>query len=286
MTKLVEKTIEKAKLWAKNWPNSVVLWSGGKDSTAMLHLLRFKAGIDIPVIQFRQPKFRERYAYSDRLIKEWDLTVFEYPASRYALADGPDTETGEVRFDLLHYFQWGSKAIVLSLGTERPKEGEKFMCGVDDFLKRPTGTFNWPWESVWIGTKNSDTDLIKGHVPLSQEIRYAEGSPVSLYPMHDWMDHDIFRYLVDNNVEPDPTRYVERINIHTSAKQWGNNPDKSLNADFYPTCLNCVDRHQGSHVHCPKLKATISNISHLAPYEDIVIPDLGFRPVEWKKENK
>lgn len=277
MDKLLKETIEKAKLWAKNWPNSVVMWSGGKDSTAMLHLLKFKAGIDVPVIQFRQPKFRERYAYSDQLIKDWDLSIYEYPASRFALADGPDTETGEVRFDLLHYFQWGTKAVVLSLGTERPKEGEKFMCGIDDFLKRPTGTFNWPWESVWIGTKNSDTDLIKGHVPLSQDVRYAEGSPMSLYPMRDWTDRDIFEYLEKNCVTPDPTRYVK------TKQGWINNPDKSLNADFYPTCLNCVDRHQGNQVYCPKLKATVTNISHLAPYEDIVIPELGFKPITWEK---
>jgi hypothetical protein len=277
MDQLIIETIEKCKRWAKNWPNSVVLWSGGKDSTAMLHLLKFQAGIDVPVIQFRQPKFRERYAYSDQLIRDWDLTVYEYPASRFALADGPDTETGEVRFDLLHYFQWGTKAVVLSLGTERPKEDEKFMCGVDDFLKRPTGTFNWPWESVWIGTKNSDTDLIKGHVPISQDIRHTEGSPVSLYPMRNWTDRDIYQYLEDNGVKADPTRYIK------TKSGWTNNPDKSLNADFYPTCLNCVDRHQPNHVHCPKLKATVTNISHLAPYEDIVIPDLGFKPVNWEK---
>jgi len=276
MDQLVSETIEKAKLWAKNWPNSVVLWSGGKDSTAMLHLLKFQAGIDVSVIQFRQPKFRERYAYSDQLIKDWDLTVYDYPASRFALADGPDTETGEVRFDLLHYFQWGTKAVVLSLGTERPKEGEKFMCGLNDFLRRPTGTFNWPWESVWIGTKNSDTDLIKGHVPLAQDVRHAEGSPVSLYPMRNWTDRDIYQYLEDNGVKADPTRYIK------TKSGWTNNPDKSLNADFYPTCLNCVDRHQPNHVHCPKLKATVTNISHLAPYEDIVIPDLGFKPVTWE----
>jgi hypothetical protein len=277
MDQLISETIEKAKRWAKNWPNSVVLWSGGKDSTAMLHLLKFQAGIDVPVIQFRQPKFRERYAYSDQLIRDWDLTVYDYPASRFALADGPDTETGEVRFDLLHYFQWGAKAVVLSLGTERPKKGEKFMCGVDDFLKRPTGTFNWPWESVWIGTKNSDTDLIKGHVPISQDIRHADGSPVSLYLMRDWTDRDIYQYLENNGVKADPTRYIK------TKSGWANNPDKSLNADFYPTCLNCVDRHQGNQVYCPKLKATVTNISHLAPYEDIVIPDLGFKPVTWEK---
>lgn len=280
MEHLISRTVEKILLWHKRWPRSVVLWSGGKDSTALLHLLRFKCGIDVPVIQYREPKFRERYAYSDKLIKLWDLEVYDYPPSKVAITDGPDIETGEVRFDMLKYQQWGRNAIVLSLGTERPKEGEKFLCGVDDFLHRPTGTFNWPWGAVYIGTKNTDTDLIKGDIPLSTDIRYSDGSPVSLYPIRDWTDEDIFQYLEDNNVELDPTRYVK------TPIGWINNPDKSRNADFYPVCFNCVDRHAAKQVYCPKLRAEISNISHLAPYEDIVIPDLGVRPVEWNKEKE
>jgi hypothetical protein len=243
----------------------------------LLHLIRYRAEIDVPVIQYRQPKFRERYAYSDRLIKDWDLEVYEYPPMKVALADGPDVNTGEVRFDMLHYFQWGRDCVILSLGTEKPKEGEKFLCGVTDFLQRPTGTFNWPWGAVYIGTKFEDTDLIKGHVPLAQDIRIVDGSPVSLYPMRDWTDEEIFWYLEDNGIEPDPTRYIKEN------QNWKNNPDKSLNADFYPTCFNCVNRHLDRHVHCPKLNATITNISDMAPYEDIVIDDLGFRPIEWKK---
>lgn len=274
---LINKTINRIKEWNKRWPRSVVLWSGGKDSTALLHLIRYGAEIDIPVVQYRQPKFRERYAYSDRLIKEWNLEVYEYPPMKVSLADGPDVNTGEVRFDMLHYFQWGKNCVILSLGTETPKPDEKFLCGVDDFLQRPTGTFNWPWGAVFIGTKYEDTDLIKGHVPLAQDIRIVDGSPVSLYPMRDWSDDDIFEYLEESGVEPDPTRYIKREN------KWYNNPDKSLNADFYPACFNCVNRHLGRHVHCPKLDATITNISDMAPYEDIVIDDLGFRPVEWKK---
>jgi hypothetical protein len=274
---LIYKTINKIKEWNKRWPRAVVLWSGGKDSTALLHLIRYGAEIDIPVIQYRQPKFRERYAYSDYLIKEWNLEVYEYPPMKVAIADGPDVNTGEVRFDMLHYFQWGRNCVVLSLGTETPKDGEKFLCGLTDFLQRPTGTFNWPWGAVYIGTKYCDTDLIKGHVPLAQDIRIVDGSPVSLYPMRDWTDEEIFWYLEDNKIQPDPTRYIKVDG------NWQNNPDKSLNADFYPACFNCLNRHLGRHVHCPKLNATITNISDMAPYEDIVIDDLGFRPVEWKQ---
>ena len=278
MENLINKTVEYIKLWNQNWPRSVVFWSGGKDSTVLLHLIKFRAGLDLPVVQFREPKFRERYAYSDKLIKDWKLTIYDYPPLRVALADGPDVNTGEVRFDLLKYFQWGEKCMVMSLGTERPKEGEDYMCGLDEFLFRPTGTFNFPWGAVWIGTKNTDTDLIKGQVAVTSHIRYAEGSPMSLYPLRDWTDEDIYNYLELSGVEPDPTRYIK------TPEGWTNNPDKSLNADFYPVCLNCVDRHQGKYVDCPKLKAKRTNISNLAPYVDLVIEDLGFRPVNW--ENK
>lgn len=167
----------------------------------------------------------------------------------------------------------------MSLGTERPKEGEDFLCGVNDFLLRPTGTFHWPWNAVYIGTKNTDTDLIKGEVAVTTHIRHADGSPVSLYLLRDWTDKDVYDYLEYSGVEPDETRYIK------TEKGWGNNPDKSLNADFYPACFNCVDRHQGKYVDCPKLKAKITNVSHLAPYEDIVIPDLGFKPIVWPDKN-
>lgn len=285
MQELIDITINKVKSWHKRWPRAVVLWSGGKDSTALLHLIRYKCNIDIPVIQFREPKFRWRYAYSDKLIKDWNLEVYDYAPMKVAITDGPDVETGEPRFDMLKYYQWGSKCVGLSLGTERPKSDElgdssKYLCGVDDFLYRPTGTFNWIWGAVYIGTKYCDTDLIKGHVPLALDIRYNEGSPVSLYPMRDWTDKAIFQYLEDNNIEPDPTRYIK------ADGKWINNPDKSVNADFYPVCFNCVDRHKDKYVYCPKLNATISNISASAPYEDVVIPDLGFRPVEWDTEKE
>jgi hypothetical protein len=168
--------------------------------------------------------------------------------------------------------------MVMSLGTERPKSGETFLCAVDDYLNRPVGFFSWPWEAAYIGTKSSDVDTIKGSIPLSMDIRYAEGSPVSLYPIRDWTDKDIFAYMEDNGIIPDPARYVCRDG------QWMHNPDKSQNADYYPVCMNCVDRRAPKHVYCPKLNATITNISAAAPYEDLVIDDLGIKPVVWDSE--
>lgn len=246
----------------------------------MLHLLKFGAGIDVPVIQYREPAFRERYVYSDKLIKDWNLEVYDYLPSKYSISDGPNLDgNGGVRFDLLKYYQWGQNCMVLSLGTERPVGDEKFICGLD-YLARPKGGIDWPWQAVWIGTKNCDTDLIKGDVPLSMDIRYVDGAPISLYIMRDWTDDDIWEYLEEAGVTPDLDRY-EKVD-----GKWGNKKDKSKNADFIPTCLNCIDRHsKDKFAWCPKLQATITNMSDMAPYEDIVIPDLGFKPA-WDSQAK
>jgi 3'-phosphoadenosine 5'-phosphosulfate sulfotransferase (PAPS reductase)/FAD synthetase len=71
----------------------VVLWSGGKDSTAMLHLIRYEVGAKLPVIQWREPRFRSRYAFSDRLANAWDLEMYDYAPMDYMLTDGFDIET-------------------------------------------------------------------------------------------------------------------------------------------------------------------------------------------------
>ena len=274
---LICEAVEMITACHKRWPNSVVLWSGGKDSTVMLHLMRFKAAIELPVIQFREPKFRERYAYSDQLIKDWELEIHEYPPFKVELTQGRDQVTGDPRFDILKSFSWGGGRLIMSLGTERPTEQQllnnRYLCGLTDVLQRPTGTFNWPWTGMYVGTKSSDLDLLKGQIPLSMDVRHVDGCPLSIYPLRSWSDKDVFDYMEREGIPPDPTRYEKDFH------DWGNKADKSLNADYYPVCFNCIDRSQGPHVDCPKLlNSKVSNISHLAPYADIAIPDLGVRP--------
>ena len=276
LANLVDQTLRRAEYWLREFSNPVVLWSGGKDSTAMLHILMFKLGVRLPCVQWREPRFRHRYAHSDLLAREWDLTLYDYAPGRIAIQDGYDIETGAPRFDFLKYYQWGHhSALILSLGTEVPKEHEiasgKYLCGLADVLQRPTGSFNWPWDSCFHGQKSADVDLIKGAVPLMQDVRRTPDSPTQLYPMRHWTDDDIFEYLEAEGVPMDPTRYDR------ASGKWGHKHDKSHNADYYPICWNCVNRHLSSPVWCPKLQSQVNNISHLAPYEDNAIPEQGFR---------
>jgi len=270
---LVDQTLYRTEYWLREFRNPVVLWSGGKDSTAMLHLLIFKMGVKLPCVQWREPRFRHRYSHSDLLAREWDLTLFDYAPGRIAIQDGFDIETGQPRFDFLKYYQWGHhSALVLSLGTEHPKEGEPYLCGLTDVLQRPTGSFNWPWDAAFHGQKSADVDLIKGGVPLAQDVRRVADSPTQLFLMRHWTDDDIFDYLEAEGVPMDPTRYDR------ASGKWGHKQDKSHNADYYPICWNCVNRHLSAPVWCPKLRSEVNSIAHLAPYEDNSIPEQGFKP--------
>jgi hypothetical protein len=153
---VIKDTCRKVEQWLGQCANPVVLWSGGKDSTAMLHLIRYEVGANLPVIQWREPRFRSRYAFSDRLANAWDLEMYDYAPMDYMLTDGFDIETGAPRFDFVKFYQFGQKALALCLGTEEPKAEElasgRYLCGLDA-LRRPTGTFAFPWDAAFHGQK-------------------------------------------------------------------------------------------------------------------------------------
>lgn len=275
MQTLVAETCRKIERWISASANPVVLWSGGKDSTAMLHLIRHKAGAKLPVIQWREPRFRHRYAYSDKLAQQWDLEMYDYAPLGYALTDGYDIETGIPRLDFIKLYQIGAKSLALCLGTEEPQPEElasgRYLCGLDA-LKRPTGTFSFPWDAAFHGQKSADVDLIKGQVPLAQDALVQVGVPTQYYPMRHWSDADVWNYLEAEGVPNDETRYEKADGV------WRHRKDKSANSDYYPVCWNCVNRHLGGTVWCPKNQCETNNISHLAPYIDLRSEAQGFRP--------
>ena len=118
---VIKDTCRKVEQWLGQCANPVVLWSGGKDSTAMLHLIRYEVGANLPVIQWREPRFRSRYAFSDRLANAWDLEMYDYAPMDYMLTDGFDIETGAPRFDFVKFYQFGQRRSPSASAPKSPR---------------------------------------------------------------------------------------------------------------------------------------------------------------------
>lgn len=276
MIDLITDTCRKAERWLSEFSNPCVLWSGGKDSTAMLHLLIHKVGVKLPCVQWREPWMRDRYELSDHLIREWDLDVYDYAPGKIALTDGTTPEGGH-QIDFIKYQQWGNQTACMVVVTgQEPVEGKPWRCGMA-VLSRPLGTFAWPWDACFHGQKSDDVDPIKGRMPLAMDVRRTPDCPAQLFPMRDWTDEDVWNYLESEGVRNDETRYGK-----DSDGRWRHLADRSRNADFPHICTNCMSRRGAATVWCPKHQAEVNNVSVWLPYEDHAIPEQG---VVWRSDD-
>lgn len=75
----IAKSKEVLKEALERFPGKIALaWTGGKDSTTTMHLLRELCGgkVPIPVLNIdTSVKFKEIYEFRDRLAKEWELDL-------------------------------------------------------------------------------------------------------------------------------------------------------------------------------------------------------------------
>lgn len=75
----ITKSKEILKEALASYPNSIALaWTGGKDSTTILHLIREISNdkIEIPILNVDTGvKFKEIYEFRDQLAKEWNLNL-------------------------------------------------------------------------------------------------------------------------------------------------------------------------------------------------------------------
>lgn len=71
--------------------NPALCWSGGLDSTLLLAMLR-EQNIPVDILQFgRETWTKGQKERADRLIKDWDLKVFSYPAGNtHFIGNGTD----------------------------------------------------------------------------------------------------------------------------------------------------------------------------------------------------
>jgi hypothetical protein len=255
---LAEK-VELAKQLLLNEAPGALLSSFGKDSMVMLHLAR-AAGLDLPVVFFKEPFFPEKYAFANQVILAWGLVVYDYPPFQVSLTK----KAGQ--FEVLNFHQVGPTTadyLWLPTGIVPPEAGEPFLCGLRDLLAKPTGTFQFPWTTLFIGHKSSDVDPMYGEVPLKAAV--VPGKVKVVFPLKDFTDEDVWAYTLEQGLPIHRSRYNE-------ADGWKEFPSKRTNPDYFPTCMNCLDRDQPEEVDCP-LWGKAQNVSSQVDYQEVVMPN-------------
>lgn len=238
------------------YKNPVFMCSFGKDSMVILEILQ-RMDKTPPVLFHRDPWFPEKYTFADEMIMRYGLEVYDYPPSAMTLWEGK-----EIMAFTSHY-QVGNRAdaiMQLPKNILPPEDGVKYVCGLRDILRRPTGYFNYPWDVAFVGHKNSDQDQIAGKIPLNCDIKQANGvTPDLCFPLRQWTDDDIWDYIDRFAVPVQLNRYDKKARKEL--------PDKRFNSDYAHVCIACCDsRSKALSVMCPKYGREVSCVSNFVPY--------------------
>jgi len=224
---------------------AALMCSFGKDSMALLHLVRETLSKDLPVIYFKHPYFPAKQAFANEVIEAQALTVHDYPP----FAAG--VKVNDTMLELVARYGFGQNgAMDLPINTVAPVPRRNFICGLYDWVLRPkAGVITFPWKSVFMGHKSSDVDPFEGPVPLKSDTARI-GQTELVFPLRYWSDGDVWNYIEAHHVPYDKRRYQRSV----VSGQWSEIADKWLNPDYVHVCTACIDpRETRKTVPCPKL---------------------------------
>jgi sulfate adenylyltransferase subunit 2 len=165
------------------------LWSIGKDSTVMIHLLRkaFLGKVPIPVVHLDTSyKFREIYAFRDEYAKKWGLKLIVMRNCQ-AIDSGMSPEKGhlqcctDLKTNTLKQCigQYGLKALFLAIRRDEHSIRAK------ERIFSPRGTdFQWNYQ-------NQPPELWDHYNKTMDSAEYH----FRIHPMLGWAELDIWRYI-------------------------------------------------------------------------------------------
>lgn len=243
-----------------------IYFSGGKDSMVLLHLIVSRFG-RLPVVFHREPFHTIRFEFANAVLAKWDMRVFDYAPCATHLWEGK----GIIAYTYRYEVGRNEKGQIVTL--DLPKNiihDPTGVCGLQEIIDRPLGTFTFPWKWMFHGHKSSDEDQIAGKVPLHVDAVRNEFGPSAAFPLRNWTDSDVWDYIEKFDVPYDADRYDKATRSEHSGKVY--------NSDYTRACIKCMDKREGATVMCPKMNLEINNISARIPYAETKLEYFGEKP--------
>ena len=256
MRKKYLKAISVIESGMAQFPNSVVLWSGGKDSMALLYLMH-ECGFELPVVFFREPWQPNKYAFQDRIIREWNLLAYTWHPFQSAMQE----KNGE--YEVQNWYKLNNATLTCPTGIVPREPGLPWACAID-MLNRPKQPYLNIHEvsAAWVGHKRCDSDpVLGGDAGTRVEGRINPEHVSMFYPLRDWSHEDVWQYIEEHDVPYDKKRYIKVDG------KWIEQPSQRCNADYVHACTACLDRQANEKVvYCPKLDFEIESNIEKVPW--------------------
>jgi len=238
--------------WCKRAQYPIVACSFGKDSLALLHLVR-RVQEDVPVLFFYEEFQPDKIAFARSVIAAWGLQVHTYEPSKMELIAGG----GEV--ELIRRQELGEGAcFYMPIGTN-PGFGADYVCGVEVLQRPVTEDAQYCWDATFIGHRSADVDPVYGQMPLADYAAKA-GHTTLVYPLRDWQTADVWAYTERHGVPYNERRYDRERGYQERA-------ERAFNNDYYDICTRCFSPFAAPRVFCPKLGAEMANHAAVIDWE-------------------
>lgn len=183
----VQKSIQVLREAKAKFDNSVILWAGGKDSTAVVDLARKSVpeGADFPfqtVLLDTTFQFEETYNFLSRVSKKWEVP-FEKTRNEKALMENVNPDDYE-SFECCNRLKTENlRQYILRNDVDAVIEG-----------------IRWDEHPARGKTKGEEGDFHDTGF-------YDRETPVShtrVYPIQNWTERDVWNYTEENNLPTNP----------------------------------------------------------------------------------
>jgi len=196
--------------------NPVILFSGGKDSTMLLYLVKkaFFGEIPFPVVHIDTGyKFKEIYNFRDKLVKDWKLNLI-VAQNKEALKKGMNHNAGRevccnlLKTEALKQCLNEHKFDAVLVGIRRDEHGVR---NKEHYFSPRDKQFKWNYAREKLGGDSGLESLqdaeFDGWNIFATE--FKDSDHVRVHPLLHWSEFEIWDYIKKENIPINPLYFAK-----------------------------------------------------------------------------